>query len=297
MIETISTDSAGVRVVAAVASGSVTLAAPWLRAIVGAVAAAVIAALARRARALSASGALAAMACGAASAAAGWGYAALLVTYFVTSSLVTAAGRSRKEAQTAPVAEKGGERDAAQVVANGGVFCLAALATLTATPGSPAWGFLVAGALGALAASAADTWSTEIGVLVGGTPRSIVNRTIVRKGESGGITWAGTGGGLAGAVFVALAAAALGIEHGLPLAPIVGGMTGTLLDSLLGATLQRRRHCDTCDLPTERAVHVCGAPTRDSGGVRWIGNDTVNLLATVGGLVAGGIIGMAGARG
>lgn len=297
MIETISTDSAGVRVVAAVAGGSVTLATPWLRAIVGAGAAAVIAILARRAHALSASGALAAVVCGAASAAAGWAYAALLVAYFVASSLVTAVGRKRKEAQTAPVAEKGGERDAAQVMANGGVFCLAALATLAAVPESPGWGFLVGGALGALAASAADTWSTEIGVLAGGVPRSIVNRTVVRKGESGGVTWAGTLAGLAGAGFIALIATTLGIGDGLPLAPIVGGMTGTLLDSLLGATLQRRRHCDTCDLPTERAVHTCGTPTRDAGGVRWIGNDTVNLLATVGGLVAGGAMGMARANG
>jgi uncharacterized protein (TIGR00297 family) len=297
VIETISTDSAGVRIVAAVASGNVTLATPWLRAIVGAGVAAAIAILARRGHALSASGAVAAVACGAASAAAGWAYAALLVVYFVASSLVTAAGRKRKEAQTAPVAEKGGERDAAQVIANGGVFCLAALATLTATPGSPIRDMLAGGALGALAASAADTWSTEIGVLMGGVPRSIINRTVVRKGESGGVTWAGSAGGRAGAVFIALAGAVLGIGDGLPLAPIVGGMTGTLLDSLLGATLQRRRHCDTCDLPTERAIHTCGAPTRDAGGVRWIGNDTVNLLATVGGLVAGGAIGMAGARG
>lgn len=297
MIETISTDSAGVRVVAALAGGSVTLAIPWLRAILGAVAAAGVAALARRARALSASGALAAVVCGMASAAAGWGYAALLVAYFVASSLVTAAGRKRKEAQTAPVAEKGGERDAAQVLANGGVFCAAALGTLTALPGSPVWGLLAGGALGALAASAADTWSTEIGVLAGGVPRSIVDRTVVRKGESGGVTWAGTAGGFAGALFIAAVAAGFGVGHGLPLAPIVGGMTGTLLDSLFGATLQRRRHCDVCDLLTERAVHSCGAPTRDAGGVRWIGNDTVNLFATVGGFVAGGAIGMVRAHG
>lgn len=261
-----------------------------LRSVEGGAAAAVVAIAARRARTLSRNGCVAAVACGAASAAAGWAWAALLVAYFVASSLMTAFGRGRKEARTAPVAEKGGERDAVQVGANGGAFCVAALATLAVAPDSPWRAIVACGAVGALAASAADTWSTETGVLLGGVPRSIATGTFVRPGESGGVTWAGTAGGLAGAAFVAAGSALLGLVHGAPLAPLVAGMTGSLLDSVLGATVQARRHCDACDALTERRVHSCGAVTRAAGGVQWLGNDAVNFAATLGGLVAGGAL-------
>jgi uncharacterized membrane protein len=52
-----------------------------------------------------------------------------------------------------------------------------------------------------------------------------------------------------------------------------------LLDSLLGARLQGRFHCDRCDLPSERPVHRCGTPTRRTSGLRHLGNDGVNAIA------------------
>jgi len=270
---------------------SSTIPAPVLRLVIGGVAAAIVAVGARRAHALSTSGSIAAVVCGAASAAAGWAWAALLVTYFVASSIVSAVGRARKEARTAPIVEKGGERDAAQVMANGGVFAAAAIAT--AALAIPAfWATIIAcAAAGALAASAADTWGTEVGVLAGGVPRSILSRTIVLPGESGGVTWTGTLGGAAGATFVAGVAALLGLARGAPLAPLVAGMAGSLMDSMLGATVQARRRCDACDTLTERDVHDCGAATRHARGVRWIDNDVVNLSATATGFVVAGALG------
>lgn len=254
-------------------------------------AAAVIAGAANRAHALSRDGSVAAVACGAASAAAGWAWAALLVTYFIASSIVTAVGRGRKEARTAPIVEKGGERDAMQVGANGGVFSVAALAMLMLPLDSPWRPIIASGAVGALAASAADTWATEIGVLLGGTPRSVAARTAVLAGESGGVTWSGTLGGVAGAAVVALAAGALGLTHGSLLVPLVAGTVGSLLDSVLGGTVQARRWCDACDALTERRVHVCGSATRHAGGVPWIDNDVVNFAATLGGFIVGGALG------
>lgn len=266
-----------------------------VRLIAGGAAAVMVAVAARRGHALSGGGSAAAVACGAASAAAGWAWAALLVAYFTASSIVTAVGRRRKEARTAPIAEKGGERDGAQVGANGAAFCTAALATLALPEHSPWHTIFACAAIGALAASAADTWATEIGVLIGGAPRSIINRTVVRAGESGGVTWAGTLGGLAGAAFVVTVAVLLGLVHGrntggAPLALLVAGMIGSLLDSVLGATMQARRQCDACQALTERVVHTCGGSTRHVGGVAWIDNDIVNLAATLGGLVSGGAL-------
>lgn len=252
------------------------------RAALGAFLALGVALAAYAVRSLDRSGVIAATLCGTLAAAAGWPWAVLLVAYFVASSLVSRAGRDAKEARAGSVTAKGGRRDASQVLANGGVFALAAAASVVS--GSRIW---VWGGLGALAASAADTWSTEIGLLWGGVPRSIIGRTIVRPGESGGVTGVGSLGGLAGAALVAACAALLGFPPGAALASLGAGFGGALVDSILGETVQERRFCDGCSMPTERTVHGCGHPTRRIGGIRSLDNDVVNALATLAGFAIG----------
>lgn len=244
----------------------------------GALLAAGVAMLARRAGSLSASGAAAAVLVGTSAVAAGWTWGALLLVYFVSSSALSRLGKAAKERRTAGVVEKGGERDARQVMANGGVFALGAAAVAFAP--IELHDVATVAALGALAASAADTWATEIGTLVGGTPRSLLSLATVPAGTSGGMSAAGTCAMIAGAAVMAVAAAALGIS------PAVGtialaGTAGALGDSLIGATMQERRWCTTCARNTERRVHDCGTPTSLAGGRKWIDNDVVNFLATV----------------
>jgi uncharacterized protein (TIGR00297 family) len=242
--------------------------------------------LARRARSLSGSGAVAAAACGTLCVIGGWRWAGLLIAYFLAATALSWAGREDKEARSGGIASKSGSRDAMQVLANGGVYSL--LAALTAAvPATP----LVWGAVGALAAASADTWATEIGVWVGGEPRLITNGTIVRSGTSGGVTGAGLLGSVSGAAFVALSAMLAGFRgHGVVLAALIGGIGGSLADSLLGATVQERRWCDGCAEPTERSVHLCGATTRRVGGIIRLDNDVVNLLSTVAGFLLGVIV-------
>jgi uncharacterized protein (TIGR00297 family) len=150
--------------------------------------------------------------------------------------------------------------------------------------------------IGALAAATADTWSTEIGTLGARSPRLITSGKRVPAGTSGGISLGGSLAALAGAL--ATAAGAGLAEWSVPFAGIVAaGLIGAFLDSLLGATVQARRYCDTCNKGTERLVHGCGAATRHSGGIGWLDNDAVNFIATIaGGLVALGITIIAGAR-
>jgi uncharacterized membrane protein len=64
-------------------------------------------------------------------------------------------------------------------------------------------------------------------------------------------------------------------------------MLGMLADSILGAAVQGRFHCDACDLSTERRLHRCGRPTRLTGGISWLNNDAVNALATLAAALAG----------
>ncbi|HEY0995099.1 MAG TPA: DUF92 domain-containing protein [Gemmatimonadaceae bacterium] len=248
-----------------------------LRALVGSAAAAVAAILSRRVGSLSANGAFTALILGAAASAAGWSWAVLLVAYFAASSALSHWKRAAKEARTGAVVAKGGARDAWQVLANGGVFGGAALASIVLP--YPAW---LAVAAGALAASSADTWGTEIGTAAGGTPRSLLGGRAVPPGTSGAISVAGSLATLAGAAFIALLASALGwVDVMLP--ALVGGTVGAFVDSLLGATIQQRRWCDTCQAATERSVHGCGSITRVAGGLAWMDNDVVNLLCTLAG--------------
>lgn len=252
------------------------------RAAAGAVVALLIALLARRSGVLSGTGAAAAVGAGTASVAAGWDWGALLILFFVSSSLLTRLGVEIKEARTASIVAKGGARDAVQVAANGGLFALFALLSIA----YPWDGWLAAGA-GALAAAAADTWGTELGTLAGGTPRHVTSLRPVPTGTSGAVSPAGLAATVTGAAFMAASARLLGWPAAIALAAFLGGLAGALADSLAGALFQARRRCPACASLTERAVHSCGTPTVHAGGVTWMNNDAVNALAAaVGALVA-----------
>jgi uncharacterized protein (TIGR00297 family) len=257
------------------------------RALAGAVAAAVVVIVAYRVRSLSASGAVAAVVVGAAAVAVGWEWGALLMLYFVSSVLLSHAGRDVKTRRTQSIVAKGGPRDATQVLANGGLFAL--LALVSSVLADARADTVALAALGALAAAAADTWATEVGTLLGGTPWSLRGLHRVPPGTSGGLTVSGTLAMLAGASFVALAAQRLSIRNAL-LAITVGGVAGALADTLLGEMVQERRWCAPCERETERRVHDCGQATTLHRGASWLDNDAVNFAATVAGaLVAAGL--------
>lgn len=246
-----------------------------------------IAALAFAVGALSASGAAAAVVIGALCILAGWGWAGLLLLYFIVAVAFSRIGADAKAGRTGGVVAKAGRRDAIQVLANGGVFALAAF--VSAHAAADLAPVIAAAAVGALAASAADTLATEIGTFVGGEPRSVIGWRVVPTGTSGGVTAAGSLAMVAGSLIVALAALGMGLtSHATAVA--LGGIAGAIADSLLGALVQERRHCPSCDLATERRVHDCGTATDLAGGVAWLDNDLVNLCATVAGAVVAGAV-------
>ena len=249
------------------------------RALAGLLVAGALAFGARAAHALSPSGAIAALVVGTLAVIAGWSWAVVLIVFFVVSSALSHIKREAREARIGRIVEKGDERDAWQVLANGGVFVAGAVVA-TATS-SPVW---AAAAVGALAAAAADTWATEIGTLAGGLPRSIVSLRPLPAGTSGAVTVPGTLASVAGAAAVAAVAYLTGVAT-FPVAAFVGGVIGSLADSLVGATIQERRWCDGCSESTERRVHACGRSTRIVGGVPGARNDFVNVVCTVVGAI------------
>lgn len=246
-----------------------------------------IAALALAAGALTLPGAVAAVVIGAACILAGWGWAALLILYFVVSVAFSTLGADAKSRRTGSVVAKAGGRDAIQVLANGGVFALVAiLAAHASTTSAPV---LAVAAAGALAASAADTLATEVGTLVGGEPLSITHWRAVPAGTSGGVTVSGSLAMVGGALLVAFAALGMRLTPHVA-AVALGGIAGAVADSLLGALAQERRHCPRCGVATERRMHDCGTATEHAGGIARLDNDLVNLGATVvGALVAAAV--------
>lgn len=252
------------------------------RALIGCVLAGAVAWWARTAGSLTTNGAVMATVVGGITVAAGWSWGVLLMVFFFSSSALSRWRASVKERRTGGIVQKGGARDAVQVLANGGVFAAAALGHLNAP--SDLW-LAIAG--GALAAAAADTWATEIGTAVGGTPRSIRTFAPVLAGESGGITLEGSLSSIAGAAVLAATGLSMGWPRSVVYSMFFGGVAGSLADSVLGATLQERRRCVRCGAGTERLMHTCGGETRVVGGVPGFGNDLVNLASVAfGGAVA-----------
>lgn len=180
----------------------------------------------------------------------GWRAFVLLLAFFTLGSAATRVGFARKSA--AGLAEaRGGRRGAGSVLANGAVP--AACAVLAATTREPR--IFLAALVGALAAAAADTVSSEIGQVWGARPRLVTNGRRVPPGTNGAISLVGSTAGLAAAAALAALARALDlVPAGELVAIALVGLAGTTADSFLGATLERR-------------------------GV--IGNDAVNLLATL----------------
>jgi uncharacterized protein (TIGR00297 family) len=252
--------------------------------VAGATIAAVIALLALRLHALRPSGAAAAWLSGSVAVAAGWDWGLYLVVYFVAASALSRYRATEKARLSQGRVARSGARDAVQVAANGGVYVIAASAYLL-DPGATA----IAAGAGALAASAADTWGTEIGSLSRMPPRSIVTFARVLPGTSGGVTLLGLTASLAASLFAAAIAMLVGWPGVAAVAAIIGGMIGSLSDSLLGATVQARWWCDSCAGQTERRIHGCGLATRHVGGWRWLNNNGVNLAATVAGAAAGAV--------
>ncbi len=196
--------------------------------------------------------------------------AVLLALLFVSGSALTYRfGASRAEL---PTSQRHG-RTGRQVLANG---VWAAAGALLVTVGHAGWAVMA----GALATAQADTWATEIGARATRPTRLITSGRPVTPGTSGGVTALGTAGGLLGAAVMGGVAVLLGFPPATALAAVAGGILGMLVDSVLGATLQGVYYCDRCAVQTEWAVHRCGERARPVRGLRWLGNDGVNLVAT-----------------
>jgi uncharacterized protein (TIGR00297 family) len=181
-----------------------------------------------------------------------WDRSALpsLIALFVLTWAATRFGRSQK--QRLGLAEDKRGRNAAQVAANLGAAGLGgALALTHPLPGS----FCALIVVAALAEATADTLASELGEVLGGPPLLVTTFLRVPPGTDGAVSLAGTAAGMGGAILVVGAAVfTIGLGRGEAICAGVGGVGGLFIDSLLGATVERRG---------------------------WLNNDAVNFLSTL----------------
>ncbi len=182
-----------------------------------------------------------------------WPLAALLVLTFSATRF----GRRRKEALGTAEARRG--RRASQVAANLGVAAVAAIPLTAAhvfTPIAADRRVALVAMMAAMAEATADTVSSELGQVLGGTPRLITTFGRVSPGTDGAISLAGS--------LLGIVAAGLVIAVGLVALPsfprtdallaLAGAVFGLFFDSLLGAVPER---------------------------LGWLNNDAVNALSTL----------------
>nr|CAD7458432.1 unnamed protein product [Timema tahoe] len=226
-------------------------------------------------------------------------FVACLFAFFITSSRATKF-RSGVKRRFEEEFKEGGQRNWLQVLCNSGMAMQLALLYLLdvgceerpidfTRDYRSSW--LGIGILGAFACSNGDTWASELGSVIGNKdPFLITTFQRVPRGTNGAVTPVGlvlsaVGGAVVGLSYYLVVLYSVD-PHILSLSPpqwplvvagAFGGFTGSLLDSLLGATLQYSG-------VNEKTGCIVGCPGR---GVRHISgswvldNHSVNLISSI----------------
>jgi uncharacterized protein (TIGR00297 family) len=215
----------------------------------------------------------------------GWRWFVVIASFFIIGVGATWFKYEYKKS-IGSAQEKGGARNWPNILANGGAAAVFGIAELIS--GGSVFAVLY---LGAMSAAASDTVATELGLLSKSEPRLLTRiRERVPPGTSGGVTALGFLGTVIASCLIGTVAAILGVVGGASaleifLVAAAGGVVGSLVDSAIGATVQRKAVCVVCGKPSENLVH-CGQPTRRQSGLSYVDNNIVNLAATIAGAAA-----------
>jgi uncharacterized protein (TIGR00297 family) len=209
----------------------------------------------------------------------GWEFFIILLTFLVIAGIFTKYKYNEKKIMG--MAEgKNGVRSWQNVLANSVVASFFAIA-YGLFPSSKA---LMAGFLGAISTSMADTLATEIGLLSHYEPRLITKLSSrVKAGTSGGITLLGEVASLFGVLLIASIAWGVGFTNPSIVSILVSmgaGFLGCTFDSYLGATVQATFKCTVCGKETEKTKH-CQKATVHVNGKKVMDNNIVNLISTI----------------
>ncbi len=137
------------------------------------------------------------------------------------------------------------------------------------------------GAIVSLAEEFSDSVASDVGRLSGKPPRDILTLKRIDAGISGGVSFLGLVSALLAsfmAVAIGYAFGVMDLWHYLILSALAFG--GTIIDSLLGSSIQVLYKCPVCNMFTENKTH-CDSDAVKVKGLTLIDNSTVNLLSGV----------------
>lgn len=150
---------------------------------------------------------------------------------------------------------------------------------------------LIIGVVAQYACSAADTFSSEIGILNDGWPILITTFRKVPPGTNGGVSVLGLIAALMGGSIIGLTAFVIPTNSWMTkviilLISVAAGLLGSLVDSLLGATMQTTVY----NAEMKKVVEVHGGSSLQSWeagekfivlGYDWLDNNQVNLVSAL----------------
>ncbi|KAJ2703631.1 hypothetical protein H4218_000097 [Coemansia sp. IMI 209128] len=231
-------------------------------------------------------------------------FTVVLLAFFISSSYWTKY-QARAKARLDPCYAKASRRDWKQVLCNGGVGAVISVVYQYNFDGRrPAdmsleerklMTLLIWGYIGFYSCCAADTWASELGTLSSDWPVLITTLKQVPPGTNGGVSKLGMLASFAGGALIGLTAdVAMWVQYfgayksgALPRIPYnmlgsVFGMLGSLIDSLLGATVQASYAVNkriASDISANELSQVKGAVLVAGRDV--LSNNMVNVVASV----------------
>ncbi|KAL0314587.1 UNVERIFIED_CONTAM: protein PGR [Sesamum angustifolium] len=263
--------------------------------LVAAVVSAAIATRSYRKKSLDLSGAIAGFAVMTIHIAVNYRFGAVLLIFFFTSSMFTKFGEDKKRKVDADFKE-GGQRNWIQVLFNSGIATLLVLIAWKLVGSqdyclnskeSGLMTSLIGGIIGHYCCCNGDTWSSELGILSDEQPRLITTFKPVRRGTNGGVTKAGllaaaAGGAVIGLTFVILGFITTNCTFNVALKQLLlipvsalAGLCGSVIDSVLGATLQYSGFCSV----RNKVVGKPGPTVKKISGLSILDNNAVNLVS------------------
>jgi len=220
----------------------------------------------------------------------------IMLSFLISSSLVTFAGFSLKEARGASENKSG--RSWQQVIGAGFVAVLFSFLYFLSNLYNDNYlsTALLMAYLVAVAIANADTWAAEIGSLSKNPPRLIIKPwKKVPHGVSGGVTLRGEVAAVSGSFFIGIVSLVIYLlSKAFHLSPwsninmdilqmlcliTVFGWLGEIIDSIIGATLQVKYYCTNCNKISDKKIHRCGAKTVYLSGIKFITNEVTNIIS------------------
>ena len=205
----------------------------------------------------------------------------LLLTFFFSSSYMTKLKKERKKEENKIHERSGSKRDSIQVIVNSLAALIMAILYLIYKED-----YYIIAFCSALAATNADTWASEIGILSKHNPISILRLKPVKKGISGGITLLGLFASLLGSFFITFIYFLFNLNNLSmtilinSLIILLAGTLGSIIDSILGDSIQAKYKDNESEEITEKKISN-NKENELIKGYKIINNDMVNLLSSI----------------